>query len=597
MIVPMSKYSFLIYHKDRLTFMQKLMDLGILHVILKTEEEDESTLKLSSMVIQAEEVQKSFAKRDKARKKEETATLKSLDYPKPQLKEVPELETRYKELLSEKIALLAHIKMIKPWGIFDWTSVSKMENATGVSMRFCRHPKRKFNQDWLKKYPIEIINEENGFLYFIIFQEEDNSELPVVPLALPKKSLSELNERLDTCENEIFTIDQKLGYYSLTYSKELEDALRIAKDELFLQSSILNLETLHDEKVVLVEGWCPKTLKEDLHSFIEKDNIVYTQHKSTIDDKPPVLLKNNKFTKLFEPIGNLFSLPAYSELDLTIFFAPFFVLFFGFCLGDLGYGVVYLIIGTLLKLKIKGKMRNLLTLLQIFGVSTIIIGFISGTLFGLTMADLPYFANVKNLFLDQNQLLKLALAVGFIQIIFGMGVNVYKHVIFTGWLSALSKVGWIILLFSLLDILVTKSFLQISGITVWIGVGLIVFFGSPKDGWLKSFGYGLVDLYSITGVAGDLLSYIRLFALGVSSAILGLVVNSLALSAKGVPYIGFVLFVLTLIIGHGANLMLSSLSAFVHPMRLTFVEFYKNTGFLGGGKPYKPLAKEGTSEE
>jgi len=213
------------------------------------------------------------------------------------------------------------------------------------------------------------------------------------------------------------------------------------------------------------------------------------------------------------------------------------------------------------------------------------------------MADLPYFANVKNLFLDQNQLLKLALAVGFIQIIFGMGVNVYKHVIFTGWLSALSKVGWIILLFSLLDILVTKSFLQISGITVWIGVGLIVFFGSPKDGWLKSFGYGLVDLYSITGVAGDLLSYIRLFALGVSSAILGLVVNSLALSAKGVPYIGFVLFVLTLIIGHGANLMLSSLSAFVHPMRLTFVEFYKNTGFLGGGKPYKPLAKEGTSEE
>jgi len=596
MIVPMFKYHFLVYHKERAAFMQKLMDLGILQVILKTAEDDESTLKLSSMVTQAEQVQNSFAKRDKARKKDASSSIKSLNYPKPQLQEIPALEAQYKALLSEKIALATHTKMMKPWGDFGWTKVTQLENETGVAMRFCRHPKRKFKQVWQENYPIEIINEEQGYLYFIIFQEDNTSDLPIVPLSLPKKTLSELNDRLNECESEIFTIDQKLGYYSLTYSKELAEGISDAKDELFLQSSTLNLETLHDEKVVLVEGWCPKTLKEELRTFIEKNNIVYSEQKATNDEKPPVLLKNNKFTKLFEPIGNLFSLPAYSELDLTIFFAPFFVLFFGFCLGDTGYGVVYLILGTLLKLKIKGKMRNFLTLMQIFGISTIIIGFVSGTLFGMTMADLPYFMKVKDLFLNQNQLLNLALAIGFIQIVFGMGVNVYKQVIFTGWLSALSKVGWIILLFSLLDILITKSFPQLSGITAWIGVGLIVFFGSPKDGWLKSFGYGLVDLYNITGVAGDLLSYIRLFALGVSSAILGLVVNSLAMSAKGVPYIGIILFLLTLILGHGANIMLSSLSAFVHPMRLTFVEFYKNTGFLGGGKPYKPLAKERISE-
>jgi len=592
MIVKMSKYSFLIYHQDREAFMQKLMDLGVLHVILKTAKENESTLKLSSFVTQAKQVQKSFASRDKARKKEVTATLKNLDYPLPHLQEVLELERRYKELQTERIALLAHTKMMEPWGDFDWRKVSKFENETGVAMRFCSYPKRKFKQEWLESYPIEIINEEQDSLYFIIFQEEENCELPIVPLALPKKSLSELTDSLEACNSEIFTIDQKLGYYSLNYSQELADGIKKTKDELFLQSSTLNLEALQDEKVVLVEGWCPETLEKDLHTFIEEGNTVFIQQKAINDEKPPVLLKNNKFAKLFEPIGNLFSLPAYSELDLTFFFAPFFVLFFGFCLGDLGYGVVYLILGTLLKLKIKGSMRSLLTLLQIFGGSTIIIGFISGTLFGLTMTDLPFFTKIKDLFLNQNQLLSLALAIGFIQIVFGMGVNVYKQVIFNGWLSALSKVGWIIVLFSLLDILVIKSFSQLSGITVWIGVGLIVFFGSPKDGWLKSFGTGLVDLYSITGVAGDLLSYIRLFALGVSSAILGLVVNSIAMSARGVPYLGFFLFVLILIIGHGANLMLSSLSAFVHPMRLTFVEFYKNTGFLGGGKPYKPLAKE-----
>ena len=596
MIVPMSKYHFLIYHKDREGFMQKLMDLGILHVILKTAEENESTLKLSSMVTQAERVQKFFEKRDKARKKEATAALKKLDYPQPQLQEIPALEAQYKKLQSKKISLLAQIKMMTPWGDFDWDMVSKLENETGVSMRFCRHPKRKFDQEWQENYPLEIIKQDQGFLYFIIFQEEENSDLPVIPLALPKKTLSELKESLDACESEIFTIDQKLGYYSLTYSKELAIGINKTKDELFLETSTLNLETLHDEQVVLIEGWCPKTLKNELHTFIEANNIVYTLQKAVNDEKPPVLLKNNKFTKLFEPIGNLFSLPAYSEIDLTIYFAPFFVLFFGFCLGYMGYGVVYLVLATLLKLKIKGNMRSYLTLMQFFGISTIIIGLISGTLFGMTMADLPYFVKVKDLFLNQNQLLNLALAIGFVQIVFGMAVHVYKQVIFTGWLSALSRVGWIILLFSLLDIMITKGLPQFSGIMAWVGVGLIVFFGSPKDGWLKSFGMGLVDLYSITGVAGDLLSYIRLFALGVSSAILGLVVNSLAVSAKGVPYIGAVLFILTLVIGHGANLMLSSLSAFVHPMRLTFVEFYKNTGFLGGGKPYKPLAKESLRE-
>jgi V/A-type H+-transporting ATPase subunit I len=119
-----------------------------------------------------------------------------------------------------------------------------------------------------------------------------------------------------------------------------------------------------------------------------------------------------------------------------------------------------------------------------------------------------------------------------------------------------------------------------------------VLFGAPKRGWLKSMGFGLADLYNITGVMGDLLSYIRLFALGVSSAILGLVVNSIALSAQGIPYVGIVFTILILVVGHTANLMLASLSAFVHPMRLTFVEFYKNVGFVGGGKPYAPLARK-----
>lgn len=594
MIVPMSKYSFLIFHENRMSFMEKLMDIGILHIISKSAKEDESAKKQTSDIVLAEQVLKTFNKRDKPKNKDATEFR---DYPQPTIDVIPKLEKKLEKLKSERTSLLTRIKMMEPWGEFNWQKVLKLEKETEVAMRFCRHPKRKFKKTWQEEHPIEIINQENGFMYFIIFQEDEKSELPVVPLALPKKSLSELNIHLAKCEQEIETLNKELDYYALTYSQLLQDGIAKAKDELFLHNANLDAELLNNDKVLLVEGWCPKFSESRLQEFIKEGNFVFTKHKPLKEDNPPVLLKNNRFSKLFEPIGNLFSLPSYSELDLTVYFAPFFFLFFGFCLGDLGYGVVFLIVGSLLKFKIKGPNRNYLTLIQLFGISTIVIGYLSGTLFGLQMTELSFFASQKDIFLNQSELLQVALAIGFVQIIFGMGVQVYKQIIFQGWLYALNKVGWIILTLSLLDILVSQLIPQVSGITVWIGTGLIVFFGSPKDGWLKSFGLGLADLYNITGFAGDLLSYIRLFALGVSSAILGLVVNSIALSAKGVPYIGIVLFVIVLIVGHSANLLLATLSAFVHPMRLTFVEFYKNTGFIGGGEPYNPLARKASSKE
>jgi V/A-type H+-transporting ATPase subunit I len=132
----------------------------------------------------------------------------------------------------------------------------------------------------------------------------------------------------------------------------------------------------------------------------------------------------------------------------------------------------------------------------------------------------------------------------------------------------------------------------VSVYTAWLGVGLIVWFSNPKASVGGRIGKGLWDLYGITGFFGDLLSYIRLFALGVSSAVLGFVINDIALQIKGfMPVVGPILFVVFLIVGHTANLLIASLGAFVHPMRLTFVEFYKNAGFAGGGNAYRPYSR------
>jgi len=587
MIVPMFKYSFLIYHQDLDVFLKGLMEVGVLHVLNKGAVADDEAEKQWAEIKEAELVLTRFKKR-----KSDMHVADRLSQPMPTLHDINQIERDLETAKHYRDTLLTEIKLIEPWGDFQWKSLTELEKKSGIMVRFFEYPERQFNEEWGADYPLEIINRTDGKVYFVVYQHGEHAPLPLVPIAMPDKSLSRLKMNLENELEKIEKLDWLLETYAANYTDVLAENIKQAKDELNLHLSATATTRYADAKLLVLEGWCPKTNQKALAEFVALNNVAYLQQPANVDEHPPVLLKNNRFSKLFEPIGNLFSLPAYSELDLTVFFAPFFLLFFGFCLGDAGYGLVILVAASLLKLRVKGKNRAYLTLAQLFGGSTTIIGFFSGTLFGLEMVKVSAFEAIKGVFLSQDQLFNLALAIGFVQIIFGMVVQLYKQIIFVGWLSALSRLGWIVLLLSLVDIYILTLLPAATAVSVWVGVGLIVLFGAPKQGWLKSIGFGLADLYNITGVMGDLLSYIRLFALGVSSAILGLVVNSIAVSAGSIPYVGIVFTVLILVVGHTANLMLASLSAFVHPMRLTFVEFYKNVGFVGGGKPYHPLARK-----
>jgi V/A-type H+/Na+-transporting ATPase subunit I len=589
MIVPMTKYSLLLFHHDKDVVIEQLMDLGVVQ-INQTKEEAEPD-KLTGIIREIEEAIKRF----KRRKTTTNGTVPIGETEFPSLAEVAAMEKELERNVHEAEALAIEIKLLEPWGEFMPESIGKLEKFTGLEVKFFQFPENRFNPAWQKEYALEIINNVNGNLYFVILKKPDQ-ELPLSPIALPWSSLESLKEKRNACLDAVRSLNEKLDQYAANLTNGLSYKLAEAKDQLEFLKAKNNVHPMAEDKVSVIEAWCPVSAEKNLLSFLDANKIVYTRITPDKNEVAPVLLRNNWFFRLFEPIGAMFSLPRYSELDLTVFFAPFFLLFFGLCLGDVGYGVVILLIATVLKLKPNTGYRDYLSLIQFFGVSTIIAGFISGTLFGLEMKHHEAFKNWTAFFLNQDQLFRLALVIGFIQIMFGLSIQAYKLWIFRGFTFALSKIGWMLLLISLGDLYVTEFFPGVSKIVVWPALMLIVFFGAPEKGWLASFGFGLADLYNITGVLGDLLSYIRLFALGVSSAILGLVVNSIALSARETPYVGIVLFLLVLVIGHTANLLLSSLSAFVHPMRLTFVEFYKNSGFEGGGKPFVPFRRNTTKE-
>ncbi|HNZ86006.1 MAG TPA: V-type ATPase 116kDa subunit family protein, partial [Paludibacteraceae bacterium] len=306
---------------------------------------------------------------------------------------------------------------------------------------------------------------------------------------------------------------------------------------------------------------------------------------------------------VFEFIGSLYELPNHKELDLTPFFAPFYMLFFGFALGDAGYGLLIVIAATVLKFK-KPAMKSILTLAQFLGISTVIFGALTGTLFGINLmnVDIAWLQNAKQYMINTDKMFTLALALGTIQILFGMVLKVVNLSMAKGFAYAYSTIGWLILIIGLganyfltqLQAYTPQSSTYIQYGVLSISGALILLFNNPKRNILMNFLAGLWDVYGmLTGLIGDLLSYIRLFALGVSSAILGFVFNELAMSLRPDNIIlGPIVMIIILVLGHGMTIFMSALGAFVHPIRLTFVEFYKNAGFVGGGKAYKPFAEK-----
>ncbi len=445
-----------------------------------------------------------------------------------------------------------------------------------------------------------MVNSAPPNVYFILVRENNEFiELDAEEIKTPERPLSEVVGRRDEINLRFETIAKELDDIAATATPILRSTLNSLTSSTDLRRVMANTRAEAGEKVMLLQGFAPTTAEKELQEFCETNNILFVEGKPESKDKIPVMLQNSKFSKLFEPISKLFSLPAYHELDLTPLFAPFFMMFFGFCLGDAGYGLVILLGASLYKPKAKPDIRPYLSLAQFLGIGTIIFGIVSGTFFGINLieTEVVFLENMRGYFLDSGKMFNLALIIGAIQIIFGMVVKVFNITRQRGFAFALSTIGWLLLIIGMLvryalvnyEILPPNDKIVLYAILGVAGV-LILFLNDPSVNIFVRFGMGIWDVYGmVTGIFGDLLSYIRLFALGISSAILGLVINSIGLDMLSIPVVGPVIFILFLTIGHVANILISSLGAFVHPMRLTFVEFYKNAGFNGGGKEYKPF--------
>lgn len=427
------------------------------------------------------------------------------------------------------------------------------------------------------------------------------SETPLNILGDISKELKNIEEKRKT----IYDVSKKLYIENLS--------LYLAFDYLSILKSKKDIERYikQTKKVIIIEGWILKKNQNELKNILYKKykelEIVFSDPKES--DDIPVALKNNEFVEPFESVTELYGIPKYKEFDPTPLFAPFYFIFFGMCLSDAGYGLIITALSywALKKYKFEGMVKKFFGLFFLGGLSTFIMGAVMGSWMGDTLNYLPEnMLFIRAFLIDKISLLDpiknpmplllISLSLGVIQIYTGFIIkfisNIKEGKIKTGLMD---QGSWLLLISGLLLYIIANTidslaaYESITIYIIWAGLlSVVITQGrSNKNIILKAAG-GILSLYNLIGYFSDILSYSRLFALGLSTAVLAVVVNTFVMLFKDIPIIGIVVAALIFIIGHLFNMLIAGMGAFIHSTRLQYVEFFTKF-YEGGGTPFKPF--------
>ena len=618
MITQMRKITFLVTNKEYEQFIADIRKLGVIHV-------DE----LQSGVTSDEfEANRALAERYKnalrelsyaadTYKTEQTytaidpTTMTREELCSEALSQVEQIETfgvRENDVKRAIEATEKNIKALEPWGEFDFAQIEALERQ-GYKVSFFACPTKMLKAEWAEQYYATPIDERDKKTYFVTFSPE-HPDITAETIELPPKPLSSYHEELKQLRSQLEGIHNSLLEINGVYREVIQAAQVEVGNDISLSKVHLSYESVADNALKLMQGWIPAEQEDEITAFLDEKKIFYETEQPGFDDNVPIEIKNNKYSSLFEPILKMYSLPNYHDLDVTPYFAPFFMLFFGLCMGDAGYGIIIFLVSLILHGKLKKEQKPYATLGMFLGGMTIVCGTLTGSFFGIDLSqqDWAFLAPVKKYFINENNftlfgyspMMVISVIIGLIQVLLGMVLAGMKAAKLYGWKYGIGKFSWVtallsaVLLFGLpacgveLPTYVQYIFYGLIGLSA-LG---IFFYNTPNKNPLVNFGTGVWDTYGMaTGLLGDLLSYIRLFALGLTGGVLGSVFNSLAIDMTdslswGVRWLPMLII---LLLGHGINFALCMISSFVHPMRLTFVEFFKNANFEGGGKAYEPF--------
>jgi len=538
------------------------------------------------------------------------------------------IENKLANLKNLKMALATEIEKLTPWKklhlpLDQLVCTQKTCNLFGILPRRDR-----------PQFTIEIEKIGSWIELMTISQTREKDFILILYLASKSQRLNELLAKTNfnpvvlprsqrTPEQEIKYLHSQLQTVAAEEKETLLEAKKLLqhlprlklKYDLILdqkQQAEIKQKLIDTRFTFVIEGWIKKEESNKLKNELIKTHKIFEIYEVAAGAKesPPIALKNHAFISPFELITRIYALPKPGEFDPTFFLSFFFALFFGICLGDFGYGLALTLIAFyfLKRYKLPTGGKNLFILLVAGGFTSMAAGILTGSYFGYTPLEVGNLFPVMKYYLvllqvidpikDPLKMLVLSLALGLAQIFFGMFLSLFQKIKNQQYLSAvIDDAFWIFFLASLLWLLVGSLLalptVNLARVSSLVGTGLLILTqGRHQKNIFNKFISGLLSLYRVSSYLGDILSYSRLLALGMTSAIIGSVINILAAMVKEVPFIGIGLMILILVLGHFFNLVISSLGAFVHSLRLQLVEFFGKF-YEGGGREFRPYKRIG----
>ena len=521
---------------------------------------------------------------------------------------VKEKENALTKLENEKTKLEGNLESLKPYEGFDAPlgSLKELRQTShflgSVSNQYEDNLKTDLNDCY-----IEIVSKNNQDIYFLALANKENSKAVEEALRgygftpfksdeeeVPLKLIHDYNERISLIDSDKFLLREELAGYD-EEMKAIQLAYEYYNNLVFRKSISSNF--LKTESTTLIQGWVPVKQNENLSEIVkevlgDEYYIKFEDVKEEEIDDVPIKLENNDLNASFEAVTSMYSLPRYNYIDPTPLVTPFYLIFFGMMVADAGYGLLMLI-GTLLALKyfnFDASMKKMIKFFMYLSFPTIAFGLMYGSVFGNIVP-------IKGL-IDTNRdvmtILAMSLVFGVIQIFFGLGIKAFVLIKMGRPLEAFLDSGsWVITLLSLGG-LGASGMVNIPGLKTIciagaiIGALIIVFTqGRHMETKGGKIGQGLYELYGITSYVGDLVSYTRLMAIGLSGGSIAGAINMIMKMVPG-PIGVFIIGPLIFVIFQTVNLLLSLLSGYVHSLRLTYVEYFSKF-YDGGGRPFEPF--------
>ena len=611
MITKMTKYSFVLLTGEKEGFLEQLQELGVVDISRSVKPVDQDSSAILDKASRARKALEYLEGLDYSKDADAEAIAKTtVNIDGDPVAFVEKCQSRLAELNIELSAARKQMEVRLPWGEYDKKAIDSLSDL-GYKVRYYVVDKKRFEEAWAELYPLQVVENDGKKIWFVtVAPKDEDYSFPIVEAAAPADTYAAAKADAERCQADIVAC--KAGLLNardyIPAIKEMRNRDMVELDRYLADSAG---ESAAEDYVTVFTGFAPVENDTELAAAFEKIGVLYIKEAAAEEDNPPIKLKNNWFTRQFEVFTEMYGMPIYNEFDPTPILAPFYLLFFAMCLGDAGYGIILLLFGLMLnkgwlKVSMFDGLGNIISLL---GAGTMVVGTVLGTFFGIGMYDAAWVpqwlkscmivgtVDVPGVGMLNIQML-LAMGIGIFHICVAMTVKAICYTKRFGIKENIATWGWLLLIvggvvLALLGIgkLLSPEAMKWAIIAVGgISALAIYIFNTPGRNPLINVGAGLWDTYNMaTGILGDVLSYLRLFALGLAGGMLGQAFNDLAMSVKGDSLVTWLPFVLILVAGHLINILLSSLGAFVHPMRLTFMEYFKNAGYEGKGSAYNPL--------